>query len=207
MRKIMLPLVLSVLLICSGCQSVATQADDNQLDITTEMQAVYGKIKEINGNELLLVVGSYDQQSGPPDSGQEEPSDGQRPSRGNRDGQAEGEGGSRPDRGARGEGTFPGGEEGGSRPDRTAREDEEASGEEGGRSGRNQGGGDSMPGRQASFTLSGEEVTYLIPVTAGITTGQGEQAKTIRFTQLAVKNIVCLRLDQSGAVQAVEVVA
>lgn len=66
-------------------------------------------------------------------------------------------------------------------------------------------GMDGQTGNTAAYTLTGEEATYLIPVTASITTGEGENARTVRFTQLGYKNVVKISLDEAGTVVAVQV--
>ena len=57
----------------------------------------------------------------------------------------------------------------------------------------------------AFMTFNGEETSYTIPVTASVTTGQNDSARTVSFTQIAVKNILKLTLDESGRITSVRV--
>lgn len=73
-----------------------------------------------------------------------------------------------------------------------------------GRPGGAQAGG--SRGGTVSLTYADEEATYLIPVTAEITTGEGDNARAIRFTQIAVKNIVKLTLDSEGVIVSLQII-
>lgn len=209
------------LLILPAC-STQTSAADLATGDTQAAENVYGKIKAINGNEILLAIGEYTertpgadfpagewpadgdpagsprqrdeaQSSSDADSASDSSSDetdsappqndgaNSEAPRGNRGERSGGQGGDRREGQSRPEGS----------PDRGN-------------------GAEGMPNRQGGMNsenvkLTGEEKTYLVPVTAAITAGSGDAASEIRFTQLAVKNIVRLSLDEAGNILQVEV--
>lgn len=230
MRIKMLAVLLTAAVALSGCGAAAAeQSYAGEVVLSDGEEVIYGKIKEINGNEMLLAIGTYQSEADSPGSEEAPAQDGLRmpetapdaaggegeSATGNgsaRGGMRPGNGGAAPSssgegqsaaeipEGVPGGGAWPGGgEDFPSPPEGRSMPGE--SGEvvtgmpEGGRGGMARG----------TFTLTGEERTFLIPVTATITTGQGENARTIQFTRLAVKNVVCLHLASDGEITAMEV--
>lgn len=203
-----------------GCSQAASETTSSELPEGT--QTVYGKIKEINGNEVLLAIADYNERSsmGGPQTGQNNSENNKAPL----EDEEQAENNSPPAQDGDFEGMpqddgegFPTGEGfpadgGGSDSSR-----QERYGGRGGQSGERQGGnrqgaaggaGGGMgnsAGGASSVTLTGEEIQYQIPVTALVTTGQGDNAQTIRFTQLAVKNLIRLSIDDSGKILQVVV--
>ena len=167
MRKILKLLVIVILTtVLFGCNAApAAESTLQEEPELTAIEIVYGKIKEINGNEILLVIGTMGG------------ADTERPARG--DGEAPAFGGERT---ARGDGEAPA--FGSERPVR----------------------GDIQTGStlQVALRLTDEEKLYQIPVTAKITAGTGAGAAELRFTQLAVKNVVSLRIGENGEIIAVQ---
>ncbi|MDL2233320.1 hypothetical protein LJC63_07045 [Ruminococcaceae bacterium OttesenSCG-928-L11] len=195
MKKMLYGVVLSSLLLLAGCGAQATAAEPEAKNLPEASETVLGKIKEINGNEILLAFvetgGQAPGMGGAPEGEMLPPGEGDLP------GQVQQ--GERPSGGGGGMGMqMPEGEV-----------PEGRGGQSGGRSdNRRQGMNDTAAtGSQSLFTLTGEEQLYQIPVTATVTTGQGDGARTVRFTQLAVKNVVRLHLDETGAILRVEVLA
>lgn len=72
--------------------------------------------------------------------------------------------------------------------------------------GKRQSGPGGARSESTTLTYTGEERLFLIPVTAAITSGQGESARTVRFTQLAVKNVVGLTLDGNGSIVSIQII-
>lgn len=193
MKRNITAMLLAALLLLSGCSQPET-AEESEAS-SAVIQSIYGKIKEVYGNEIVLALGEYESAGQPgggmPMGGEMPQSDmpaergmpeGERPNRG--------DGGEAPDGGGMGEmpnmGEMPAG---GEMPSGMGNNDI-----------------NQQAGRmQTQFTLNGEEVRYQIPVTAALTTGQGENQQELRFTQLAVKNIVCLNLDKTGKIVSLEV--
>lgn len=207
----------SVLAGCTSQMMAAESGDSAADDLQGAASTVLGKVKAVNGNEILLAIAEESQgRNQPPGESapggaatnenppEESAPGGDAPSRGARDG-------SRPDsvsgEGAAPEGEIPAGDfPSGDIPVGEAPADIPA----GETSGAAQRGQNRQPGSQPgsfSVTLTGAEQTYLIPVTAAVTTGQGDSARTIRFTQLAVKNVIRLYLDENGAIFAVQVLS
>jgi|GEM_PF-2873223 len=223
-----------VLSLTSGCSlasetQAATQTEPESLP--EGYTQVYGKIKSASGNEILLVMGTPgggggQGMSGPLAGGdasvpaEEAASDGtsgaasgisaaagelsaegrQRSSRG---------GGETPDTA-----TLPGGSTEGTGPDAAGfslpggveAAASSGSGEAGSGSGRRQSGAGGARSESTTLTYTGEEELFLIPVTATITSGQGENARAVRFTQLAVKNVVKLTLDGNDSIVSVQII-
>ncbi|WRS26221.1 hypothetical protein U6B65_07610 [Oscillospiraceae bacterium MB08-C2-2] len=215
-----LGLSIAVLLLSTGCSTGAQPQEAQSSQQATKQ--IYGKITTINGNEITLKVGTLRQQQrqGPegegersrPDRSQENAS-GSEEVAGQDESRPEGSrpSGSRPE-GAGGEGRQgrPGGnvqadasgEEQPASPDgqQAVPEDGEQGGPEGGqgRPGGQGGPGGGQGGMRNTVKLeyTGEETTWLIPVSATITAGEGDSASEVRFTQLAVDNIVCLTVPE-----------
>lgn len=199
-------LILLPLLLFYGCGQAASAAAPEQVEILGA-ETVYGKIKEINGNEILLALGDYSTQSSgsfgegaPAESSESVGEDRQLPEgmpntaegRGAGSTETTDSGNQTPDMaGGRGSGGSPTGEGGFGGGQR-----------QGGASGNMPGSGGS---NRTTVTLTGEEKTWVIPVTAKVTSGEGENARDIRFTQLAVKNVVRLSLNAEGEILKVEV--
>lgn len=218
--------------LASGTQAATESEPEILPDGYTQ---VYGKIKSANGNEILLVMGTPGgggaQGIGSPASGgntsspeAEAPSSDGSGVRSPRDltvneGSAAPEGDMpSPNRqrpsldgetpadtalpGGSAEGTGPGTAQPGggeAAPDSTP----------GGASpsgGRRQGSAGGARSESITLTYTGEERLFLIPVTATITSGQGNNSRTVRFTQLAVKNVVRLTLDGNGDIVSLQVI-
>ena len=214
-RYLLSILVLVMAVLLAGCDIVpaaesseAVSASAEPAELAAEM--VYGRIKEINGNEILLVVGTMGQtaerQRVPitaTATDTEQPRDermpigeGERPAfSGERMPVGEGE---RPafsgERMPVGEGERPAfsGERIVGDGERPAFSGERMPMGEGERV--TVGQGNAAMGQ--GIVLTGEEKIYQIPVTAKITAMQG--STELRFTQLAVKNTVCIYLDSDG---------
>lgn len=201
-------LAAALILTASGCDLIAFgQTETPEAEETVAAQVVYGKIKEINGNELLLAIGEMASSGGmegfsgiPPDQENSGTEDGSPP-----EGMPSGMTG----QGGRGGTGGRGGESSGEAPTQSSADTSEMPAQSGGAespagaSGRGTQGGQAPT--QQSITLTGEEISYQIPVTAQVVSGQGENVRTISFTQLAYKNVVCLSLDEEGRIFKVEV--
>jgi hypothetical protein len=207
LKKSIYILCLAATLLFSGCQ---TQEDvvvsSPEIPIA---RTVYGKIKEINGNEILLALASesnndFRQSSGNPSSrsdtnstasGYEGRSGGISRGESYDASQVQENMGEMSQRSA----SMPYG--GASIPSQ-----EGGRGQSGSGSGQRQGtdlqGGTSP---NTSVQLTGEEEIFLIPVTAILTNGQGDNANIIQFTQLAVKNVIRLYMDEEDVIIRVEV--
>ena len=205
-RYLLSILVLVMAVLLAGCDIVPAAESSEAVSASAEpaklaAEMVYGRIKEINGNEILLVVGTMGQtaerQRVPitatatdteqprdermPISGERTIGDGERPAfSGERMPMGEGE---RP--AFSGERIVGDGE-------RPAFSGERMPMGEGERV--TVGQGNAAMGQ--GIVLTGEEKIYQIPVTAKITAMQG--STELRFTQLAVKNTVCIYLDSDG---------
>lgn len=222
-KKLVVILCVAGLAAGLACYCWARSDSGSEEETESEIKAaevVYGKIKEINGNEMLLAVGTLETASpGGFDRG-EAAGAGDAPVReGSGSGVASaGPGGDR----AAAEGNAAAGRTAGEAPAENAPASAGAgSGSEAARSDRTAQGrlgsggapdpfaGGGMNGisgmGQTSITLTGEERTYVIPVTCPITSGEGERAQTVRFTQLAVKNVVKLSFNKTGDMVAVQV--
>ena len=186
-RYLLSILVLVMAVLLAGCDIVpaaesseAVSASAEPAELAAEM--VYGRIKEINGNEILLVVGTMGQTA----ERQRVPitataTDTEQ---------------SRDERMPMGDGE---------RPAFSGERMPMGDGERPVFSGERMpiGEGERMPmgeGERVTvgqgIVLTGEEKIYQIPVTAKITAMQG--STELRFTQLAVKNTVCIYIDSDG---------
>ena len=244
-RKFLLVLVIVFAIFLAGCNTVPTEEQVPREEFVAA-SVVYGKIKEVNGNEILLAVGSMsgnamereNTMASATDIGRQgeaalagverEPpsfSGDERQSR--RNGETPMPSSERVIMGEE-EAYSPGN---GERPMRIAEgaqpvnigesmiygEGEAPSFSGGERQTRENGGtvpsggerqirGEMQNGMamQVSLQLTGEETIYQIPVTAKITAGNNQGAAELRFTQLAVKNVVSLHFNDNGDIIAVQ---
>ncbi len=220
---VLLVVMLSLLAGCSAATAAVSEASQPENpDIRLE-QAVYGKIKEINGNEVLLSIGTLE--GGRPPNGGGEVTNGEPPAlpEGEGPNRSEGEMPAFP------EGTGPSQPEGemptlpeGERPSRPDYQEppnqrpgqgdraqrQQPSGDinvENGRAMPDSGQGNPRaPQRQQAITLTGEEKLYLIPETVEITSRRGTDETILEITQLAVDNTVCIYLNENEEVTAVQ---
>lgn len=209
-------ILLALLLLLSGCANRVSAAESQADETVPAARSVLGKIKEINGNEILLALA---EQSEPPrgdpgeraDIGVPPGAEGaveEQPQTGvpSPDASRQPDGSGRPSGDMPAEGSRGGGDSPPSDQQQAPAGGANASGGgSGGARGNRQGGRGGQSGNAVSVTLTGEEKTWLIPVTADVSTGEGETKRTIRFTQLAVKNVVRLQLDANDNIIAVEV--
>lgn len=183
-------ILLCLLLLLTGCGSRMSPSEGAISEPVQAAGTVLGKIKEINGNEIVLALAEEDRRGGPGEQvGGNAGSQGDAPQTDTPSSRTRERGGDLPDIS---NGESPSGD--GSQDD-----------ESGGRRQERGGAGSQGMGDSLSVTLTGKEKLYLIPVTANVTTGQGDNARTIRFTQLAVKNIIRLSLDENDNILLVEV--
>ena len=248
--------VLLILLLFGGCagasavmsarQENGKQSPEAEETSGEEQIVVYGKIFAVNGNEVVLRVGTPLERQMPTGDtaeaarpsgqqsaqGSEETAEGQRTRQGGTGAMPSGQngqsaqGGEETAEGQRtrqgGTGATPSGQNG-----QSVQGGEETA--EGQRTW--QGGTGAMPSGQngqsvqgasgagmanragmagvlisgVTLEYSGEEKTFLLPVNLSITMGEGERATTVRFTQLAEKNILKLTLDANGNILAAQV--
>ncbi|SDM67493.1 hypothetical protein [Acetanaerobacterium elongatum] len=223
--KKLLGLILTALLLFSGCAqqgaAQSSQPAENQKNtkgatasqLAENQTRVYGKIQEINGNEIVLAVGTMKMPVGasgnmqPGGSGNMKPGESgngkNRPDFGNGgadaptppDGQAPQGDMTTPDGKTRPSGGMPG-------LDNQGGQNNTASGSSGGKTGRGSKGG-GMPGGtgggfSVELTYTGETKTLQIPVGLKITTGMGANAKESDFTALAKDNVIAVVLEKSS---------
>ena len=230
MPALFLASTVTLLVLCS-CNAPVTQHTNTDVETQEKFVEIYGKVKEINGNEVTLVLGesgipsaqgnpdrtarwenppagnSEGEGSGPMAGGVVPPGEGEDAGEASTPSQRRPSGGNTPS--SDGEPTFSMGERGGEAivfgqgappsgaGDGNARTREAPS------EGAIAGGG--TVGGQPGISYTGEEVTYQIPVTASITTGEGENARTISFAQIGYKNVLKLTMDQNGNIVSVAI--
>lgn len=183
MRKILSILLITVILLCGCTQGAAQQNYDTMSEESADAYEVYGKIRSASGNEIVLAIGELPDSGGwggNRASGESGTADGEMPNR--TSGGNNMSDGSMPDRAS--------GERGTAGETRTF----------------SRGAAGGMAGG-ISLAYTGEDRTYIIPVTAEVTMGSGENIRELRFTQLAYKNIVKLTLTGDGVITAVQVLS
>ena len=202
-KRRLLAAFFSISVLFAGCGQANPPERDEMINDEAEsvaVEAVSGRIREINGNEIILALGDWAEDGNSPDRPAREPGQSREDgdaTRGEQRGQNDAQ-------------DNPGGGQSGGRPQGGAQGGQSGGRPQGGQSGdgqRGQGGQNGGPPNDAppEFVLSGDEKNYTIPVTATITTGQGDNRTEIRFTQLAVKNVVRLDLDSNGEIISIEV--
>lgn len=224
--KKLLGLILTALLLFSGCaqQGAAqgSQPAENQKDtkgatasqLAENQTRVYGKVQEINGNEIVLAVGTMKTPGGsggnmqPGKSGDRQP--GGSGNGRNRPGSSGGNGAGAqtpPDGQApQGDMTPPDGQTppSGGMPgtDNQNGQNNTASGSSGGKTGRGSKTGGMQGGPGGGFsvelTYTGETKTLQIPVGLKIRTGMGANAKEADFTTLAKDNVIAVVLEKGS---------
>lgn len=214
-RTVILLLVIVVLSgLLTGCEQAVAKQQEESADqpLPDGYTEVYGKVKSANGNELTLALGTLPSSNTPSSSGGRAvaTSDdsgglpaGEAPpltpagdSQESVEDAPESPAGRSGQRGS-GNGQQTGGPPAGqdmSRPD--AGGGDTAGGTMGAAGGMSAAGG-------TTLEYTGEEVTCQIPVTARVTTGQGDSARTVSFTQIGYKNIVKLTLNEEGQIVSV----
>lgn len=204
-----------VLCLLAGCTQAAAEAVSESEALPAGYSEVYGKVKEASGNEITLVLGTLGGQSQQSPAGGDPPA-ARAPSVST---PTDGADASReaPAFGAAG-GAVPGARPEGSSVRMRGADQAPAGGGSIQPGGPDQAGGPSQAGNSpgqmggimgggqqqgVALDYTGEEATYQIPVTAKVTTGQGESARTVSFTQIGYKNILKLTLNENGTIVSV----